>query len=120
MSIDGVFQERSQRRSAANRFRSRRNSRAVVSAGPPASHENLARRTNLVGVKSVCMALQQAERYGAPMAQTLRVMTQENRDMRMAEVEKKAAGLPRKLTYLPMILFFLPVLLIVILRRRSG
>ena len=44
----------------------------------------------------------------------LRVMAQENRDMRMSEAEKKAAGLPPKLT-VPMILFFLPVLFIVIL-----
>jgi tight adherence protein C len=78
------------------------------------AYENLAKRTNLEGVKSVCMALQQAERYGTPMAQTLRVMAQENRDMRMSEAEKKAAGLPPKLT-VPMILFFLPVLFIVIL-----
>jgi len=78
------------------------------------AYENLAKRTNLEGVKSVCMALQQAERYGTPMAQTLRVMSQENRDMRMSEAEKKAAGLPPKLT-VPMILFFLPVLFIVIL-----
>ena len=78
------------------------------------AYENLAKRTNLEGVKSVCLALQQAERYGTPMAQTLRVMAQENRDMRMSEAEKKAAGLPPKLT-VPMILFFLPVLFIVIL-----
>jgi tight adherence protein C len=78
------------------------------------AYENLAKRTNLDGVKSVCMALQQAERYGTPLGQTLRVMAQENRDMRMAEAEKKAAGLPPKLT-VPMILFFLPVLFIVIL-----
>src|ERR1700681_1490606 len=78
------------------------------------AYENLAKRTNLDGVKSVCMALQQAERYGTPMAQTLRVMAQENRDMRMSEAEKKAAGLPPKLT-VPMILFFLPVLFVVIL-----
>jgi tight adherence protein C len=78
------------------------------------AYENLAKRINLEGVKSVCMALQQAERYGTPMAQTLRVMAQENRDMRMSEAEKKAAALPPKLT-VPMILFFLPVLFIVIL-----
>jgi|ERR1043166_1265344 tight adherence protein C len=78
------------------------------------AYENLAKRTNLDGVKSVCMALQQAERYGTPLGQTLRVMAQENRDMRMSEAEKKAAGLPPKLT-VPMILFFLPVLFIVIL-----
>jgi tight adherence protein C len=78
------------------------------------AYENLAKRTNLDGVKSVCMALQQAEKYGTPLAQTLRVMSQENRDMRMSEAEKKAAGLPPKLT-VPMILFFLPVLFVVIL-----
>src|SRR5262249_429435 len=56
------------------------------------AYENLAMRTDLEGVKSVCMALQQAERYGTPLAQTLRVMAQENRDMRMSEAEKKAAA----------------------------
>jgi tight adherence protein C len=78
------------------------------------AYDNLAKRTDLEGVKSVCMALQQAERYGTPLANTLRVLSQESRDMRMSEAEKKAAGLPPKLT-VPMILFFLPVLFVVIL-----
>src|SRR5438067_2450048 len=78
------------------------------------AYENLARRTGLEGVKSVCLALQQAERYGTQLGQSLRVMAQEYRDMRMTEAEKKAASLPPKLT-VPMILFFLPVLFIVIL-----
>jgi len=78
------------------------------------AYENLAKRTDLEGVRSVCVALQQSERYGTPLGQTLRVMAQENRDMRMSEAEKKAAALPPKLT-VPMILFFLPVLFIVIL-----
>jgi tight adherence protein C len=78
------------------------------------AYENLAKRTDLDGVKSVCMALQQAERYGTSLASMLRVMAQENRDIRMSEAEKKAAGLPPKLT-VPMMLFFLPVLFVVIL-----
>jgi len=78
------------------------------------AYENLAKRTDLEGVKAVCVSLQQAERYGTPLGQTLRTMAQENRDMRMSEAEKKAAALPPKLT-VPMILFFLPVLFIVIL-----
>jgi tight adherence protein C len=78
------------------------------------AYENLARRVDLESVRSVCLALQQAERYGTPMASALRVLAQENRDMRMSEAEKKAAGLPPKLT-VPMILFFLPVLFVVIL-----
>jgi len=78
------------------------------------AYENLAKRTGLDGVKSVCLALQQSERYGTPLGQSLRVMAQENRDMRMNEAEKKAAALPPKLT-VPMIVFFLPCLFIVIL-----
>lgn len=78
------------------------------------AYENLAIRTGLDGVKSVTMALIQAERYGTPLGTALRVLAQENRDMRMQEAEKKAASLPPKLT-VPMIVFFLPVLFAVIL-----
>jgi tight adherence protein C len=78
------------------------------------AYENLAKRIGLETVKSVSLALQQAERYGTPLGTTLRVLAQENRDMRMTEAEKKAAALPPKLT-VPMIVFFLPVLFVVIL-----
>ncbi|HXX04528.1 MAG TPA: type II secretion system F family protein [Xanthobacteraceae bacterium] len=78
------------------------------------AYDNLAQRVGLEGVKAVCLALQQAERYGTPLGTTLRVLAQENRDMRMTEAEKRAAALPPKLT-VPMILFFLPVLFVVIL-----
>jgi tight adherence protein C len=78
------------------------------------AYENLAQRIGLEGVRSVCLALQQSERYGTPLGATMRVLAQENRDMRMSEAEKRAAALPPKLT-VPMILFFLPVLFIVIL-----
>jgi tight adherence protein C len=76
--------------------------------------ENLGKRTGIPGIKAVATALIQAERYGTPVGQALRVMARENRDMRMAEAEKKAAALPPKLT-VPMIVFFLPVLFVVIL-----
>lgn len=76
--------------------------------------ENLAKRCGHSGVKAVATALNQAERYGTPMGQALRVAAQENREHRMAEAEKKAASLPAKLT-VPMILFFLPCLFVVIL-----
>lgn len=78
------------------------------------AYENLAKRTNHPGVKAVATALIQAERYGTPLGQALRVMAKENRDMRLANAEKKAAALPAKLT-VPMIVFFLPVLFVVIL-----
>jgi pilus assembly protein TadC len=42
------------------------------------AYENLTRRTGLEGVKAVCLALQQAERYGTPLGTTMRVLAQEN------------------------------------------
>jgi tight adherence protein C len=78
------------------------------------AYEGLARRTNHPGVKSVAMAMTQAETYGTPLGTALRTMAKENREMRLSAAEKKAAALPAKLT-VPMILFFLPVLFIVIL-----
>jgi len=78
------------------------------------AYENLARRTNHPGVRSVATAMIQAERYGTPLGAALRVMAKENRELRLSAAEKKATALPAKLT-VPMILFFLPVLFIVIL-----
>jgi tight adherence protein C len=78
------------------------------------AYDNLATRTGLDGVKAVTTSLIQAERYGTPLGQSLRILAQENRDQRMNNAEKKAAALPPKLT-VPMILFFLPVLFGVII-----
>ncbi|HUV32565.1 MAG TPA: type II secretion system F family protein [Devosiaceae bacterium] len=78
------------------------------------AYENLGKRTGIAVVRAVGTSLIQAERYGTAIAQALRVLAKECRDMRMAEAERKAAALPPKLT-VPMILFFLPVLFIVIL-----
>jgi len=78
------------------------------------AYENLGNRTGLEGVRSVVTSLIQAEKYGTPVGQSLRILAQENRDIRMSEAEKKAAALPPKLT-VPMILFFLPVLFAVII-----
>ena len=76
--------------------------------------ENLGKRCGHSGVKAVATALNQAERYGTPLGQALRVTAHENREMRMMAAEKKAAALPAKLT-VPMIVFFLPCLFVVIM-----
>jgi len=78
------------------------------------AYENLARRNNHDGIRSVATALVQAERYGTPLGSTLRTLSSENRQMRVLAAEKKAAALPAKLT-VPMMIFFLPVLFIVLL-----
>jgi tight adherence protein C len=40
------------------------------------AYDNLAQRVGWEGVKAVCMALQQAERYGTPLGTTMRVLAQ--------------------------------------------
>jgi len=76
--------------------------------------ENLGKRTGLAQVKSVVTSLIQSERYGTPLGTALRVLAQENRDMRMSEAERKAAALPPRLT-VPMMLFFMPVIFVIIM-----
>jgi tight adherence protein C len=76
--------------------------------------ENFNTRTGLEVVKQIVTVLIQAEKYGTPLGQALRVVSQESRDTRMMEAEQKAASLPPKLT-VPMIVFFLPVLFAVIM-----
>ena len=79
-----------------------------------AAYENLAVRTGVDGLKQVSTVLIQAEKYGTPLGQALRIVAQEGRDQRLLEAEKKAAALPPKLT-VPMIVFFLPILFAVII-----
>jgi len=78
------------------------------------AYTNLAQRTGLDGVKQIATVLIQAEKYGTPLGQALRITAQESREQRMQIAEQKAASLPPKLT-VPMIVFFLPVLMVVVL-----
>jgi tight adherence protein C len=74
---------------------------------------NLAARTDLAAVRGVVNTLVQTERYGTPLAHSLRVLSSEFREERMLKAEEKAAKLPATLT-VPMILFILPTLFIVL------
>lgn len=76
--------------------------------------QNLAKRTDLAAVRGVVNTLVQTERYGTPLAHSLRVLSAEFRDERMLKAEEKAAKLPAILT-VPMILFILPVLFVVLI-----
>lgn len=75
---------------------------------------NLVKRTDLAHIRGVVNTLAQTERYGTPLAQSLRVLAAEFRDERLMRAEEKAARLPATLT-VPMILFILPPLFIVLL-----
>jgi tight adherence protein C len=76
--------------------------------------ENLANRVNLEAVRGVVTTMIQTEKYGTPLASSLRVLSAEFRHQRMMRAEEKAARLPAIMT-VPLILFILPTLFVVIL-----
>ncbi len=76
--------------------------------------ENLVARTDMDSIRAVVNTLRQSEKYGTPLAQSLRVLSAEFRNNRMMKAEEKAARLPVLLT-LPMVMFILPPLFIVLI-----
>ncbi len=75
---------------------------------------NFATRTDLPHTRGLVNTLMQTERYGTPLAQSLRVLSAEMRHERTMRAEEKAARLPATLT-VPMIVFILPPLFIVLI-----
>ncbi|MEX2643885.1 MAG: type II secretion system F family protein [Acetobacterales bacterium] len=75
---------------------------------------NLVKRVDLPSVRALATTLQQAERYGTPLAQSLRVLVSEYRGERLLKAEEKAARLPATLT-VPLVVFILPCLFVVLL-----
>jgi tight adherence protein C len=76
--------------------------------------QNLSERTNMPSLRGMVNTLMQAERYGTPLAHSLRVLSAESRTERVLKAEEKAARLPAMLT-VPMIIFILPPLFVVLL-----
>jgi tight adherence protein C len=75
---------------------------------------NLNLRTDQPAIRGLVNSLLQTDKYGTPLAQSLRVLSHEYREERMLRAEEKAARLPALLT-VPMIVFILPPLFIVLI-----
>lgn len=78
------------------------------------AYENVVNRTGLKELNALMNTLLQSEKYGTPLSQGLRVLSDEMRTERLAKAEEKAARLPAILT-VPMIIFILPFLFIVLM-----
>jgi len=76
--------------------------------------ENLATRNDVPGVRALVNAFRQTEKFGTPLAQSLRVLSAEFRNERMMKAEEKGARLPAMMT-VPMMIFILPTLFIIIM-----
>ncbi len=78
------------------------------------AYQGFASRVGSAAGRNFATAMMQAEQYGTSVTKAMRVLADEQREIRMATAEQKAAALPPKLT-VPMILFFLPALFVTIL-----
>jgi tight adherence protein C len=76
--------------------------------------ENLAARNDVGGIRGLVNTFRQTEKYGTPLAQSLKVLSAEFRNERMMRAEEKGARLPAMMT-VPLMVFILPTLFIVIM-----
>lgn len=76
--------------------------------------KNFSERLGSDYFKSIISNISQAEQHGTPIAQTMRVVSEEFRANRLLKAEEKATRLPALLS-LPMMLFIFPCIYLIIL-----
>lgn len=76
--------------------------------------ENMAERSGSPAVQALVNALRQTEKYGTPLANSLRILSQEFRQTRASKAEEKGARMPALMT-VPLMVFILPTLITVLL-----
>lgn len=76
--------------------------------------ENMSQRSDSPAVAALVNALRQTEKYGTPLAGSLRILSQEFRQTRQSKAEEKGARMPALMT-VPLMVFILPTLITVLL-----
>ena len=76
--------------------------------------ENMADRSDSPAIAALVNALRQTEKYGTPLAGSLRILSQEFRQTRASKAEEKGARMPALMT-VPLMVFILPTLITVLL-----
>ncbi len=85
-----------------------------IGQGRSAALRAMADRTNVPDVRTFVSAMVQADAFGIPVAQVLRVQSSEVRIKRRQRAEQKAQQVPVKIT-IPLIFCILPTLFIAVM-----
>lgn len=75
---------------------------------------NLGERTDMVAFRSLISSLIQSERFGTSLTDTLRVLSEDFRLLRLADAEAKAARLPVLMT-IPLIFLLMPAFFMIVM-----
>lgn len=75
--------------------------------------QNLAERTEIIPFRTLVSALIQTEKFGTSLVETLRVLAEELRTIRLFAAEQKAARIPVLIT-IPLILCIMPAFIMII------
>ncbi|CCO46146.1 putative Flp pilus assembly protein TadC [Vibrio nigripulchritudo SOn1] len=76
--------------------------------------KKLAWRTGLKELERLASTISMAERYGSPLAETMRTISDDARQMRKMALQEQAGKLPSRITLVQMALIMLPLLVLII------
>lgn len=76
--------------------------------------ENMSERSDSPAISALVNALRQTEKYGTPLAGSLRILSSEFRQTRQSKAEEKGARMPALMT-VPLMVFILPTLITVLI-----
>ena len=85
-----------------------------IGLGRASALRAMGERSTLADLRGFCSAMVQADAFGIPVGQVLRVQSQEIRTKRRQRAEEAAQKIPVKIM-VPLVLFILPALFVAIL-----
>lgn len=85
-----------------------------VIGDPAKCLQKLAWRTGLEELERLANTLYMAQKYGSPLAETMRHISGEARQNRQARLEDTAGALPGKITLIQMIMIMLPMMVMIV------
>lgn len=85
-----------------------------VIGDPAKCLQKLAWRTGLEELERLANTLYMAQKYGSPLAETMRHISEEARQNRQARLEESAGALPGKITLIQMLMIMLPMMVMIV------
>ena len=76
--------------------------------------KNLARRTGIIEVENMVIALSQAEKYGSPIAKSMRLIASDSRQHQFLSLEEKVGKIPAKMSMPLVVLVMIPVVVLIV------